>query len=235
MLKKLESISLNRKKGKFIAGAAVIVAAAVLTAALVLATIAAPGSEVVARVNGEAITAGDVTKLRVKVYEAYRMQMSEEEALERLIAETVLYQEAEQQGYTPTMDEAEQELEARVASSGRTMEDFKADLAKSEADLAKTEADLAKSLFSYEEYLQDFQRQLAINSYLDDAVQVPEVTELEARVFYENYKQQSPEAELPPFEQLKSEIMALLEQEKRQEATSLLIEELKEKADIEYK
>ena len=215
MLKKLESISLNRKKGKFIAGAAVIVAAAVLTGALVLATIAAPGSEVVARVNGEAITAGDVTKL------SYRMQMSEEEALERLIAETVLYQEAEQQGYAPTMDEAEQELEARVASSGRTMEDF--------------EADLAKSGFSYEEYLQDFQRQLAINSYLDDAVQVPEVTELEARVFYENYKQESPEAELPPFEQLKSEIMALLEQQKQQEATSLLIEELNEKADIEYK
>ena len=221
MLKKLESISLNRKKGKFIAGAAVIVAAAVLTAALVLATIAAPGSEVVARVNGEAITAGDVTKLRVKVYESYRMQISEEEALEQLIAETVLYQEAEQQGYAPTMDEAEQELEARVASSGRTMEDF--------------ETDLAKSGFSYEEYLQDFQRQLAINSYLDDAVQVPEVTELEARVFYENYKQESPEAELPPFEQLKSEIMALLEQQKQQEATSLLIEELKEKADIEYK
>lgn len=221
MLKKLESISLNRKKGKFIAGAAVIVAAAVLTGALVLATIAAPGSEVVARVNGEAITAGDVTKLRVKVYESYRMQISEEEALEQLIAETVLYQEAEQQGYAPTMDEAEQELEARVASSGRTMEDL--------------EADLAKSGFSYEEYLQDFQRQLAINSYLDDAVQVPEVTEIEARVFYENYKQESPEAELPPFEQLKSEIMALLEQQKQQEAASLLIEELKEKADIEYK
>ncbi|HUX47767.1 MAG TPA: SurA N-terminal domain-containing protein [Dehalococcoidia bacterium] len=221
MLKKLESISLNRKKGKFIAGAAVIVAAAVLTAALVLATIAAPGSEVVARVNGEAITAGDVTKLRVKVYESYQMQISEEEALEQLIAETVLYQEADEQGYAPTMDEAEQELEARVASSGRTMEDF--------------EADLAKSGFSYEEYLQDFQRQLAINNYLDDAVQVPEVTELEARVFYESYKQQSPEAELPPFEQLKSQIMALLEQQKRQEATSLLIEELKEKADIEYK
>ena len=83
--------------------------------------------------------------------------------------------------------------------------------------------------------MQDFQRQLAINSYLDDAVQVPEVTEIEARVFYENYKQQSPEEELPPFEQLKSEIMALLEQQKQQEATSLLIEELKEKADIEYK
>lgn len=221
MLKKLESISLNRKKGKFIAGAAVIVAAAVLTAALVLATIAAPGSEVVARVNGEAITAGDVTKLRIKVYESYKMQISEEEALEQLIAETVLYQEAEQQGYAPTMDEAEQELEARVASSGRTMEDL--------------EADLAKSGFSYEEYLQDFQRQLAINSYLDDAVQVPEVTELEARVFYENYKQESPEAEHSPFEQLKSQIMALLEQQKQQEATALLIEELKEKADIEYK
>jgi len=221
MLKKLESISLNRKKGKFIAGAAVIVAAGVLTATLVFAPIAAPGSEVVARVNGEAITAGDVTKLWEKVYESYKMKISKEEALEQLIAETVLYQEAEQQGYAISMGEAEQELEARVTSTNRTMEDL--------------EADLAKSGFSYEEYLQDFQRQLAINSYLDDEIEVPEVTKLEARVFYENYKQQHPEAKYPPFEQLESQIMALLKQQRQQEATSLLIDELKEKADIKYK
>jgi parvulin-like peptidyl-prolyl isomerase len=221
MLKKLDRIILNRKQGKLIAGVAVILAVAVLTAAMLLIAIAPPGSEVVASVNGEAITAGDVTKLRVKAYESYRMQISKEEALEQLIAETVLYQEAEQQGYAPTMDEAEQELEDRVASSGRTMEDF--------------ESDLAKSGFSYEEYLQDLQRQLAINSYLDDVVQAPEVTDLEARIFYENYKQQHPEAGNITFEQLESQIIALLEQEKRQEAISLLIEELKDKADIKYK
>jgi len=221
MLRKLDRISLNRKRGKLLAGIAVIVAVAVLTAALLLTAIAPPGSEVVARVNDKAITAGDVTKLQIKAYESYKMQMSKEEALEQLIAEAVLYQEAEQLGYAPTMDEAEQELETRVASSGKTMEDFK--------------ADLSKSSFSYEEYLQDFQRQLAINSYLDDAVEVPEVTELEARIFYENYKQQHPEAGNMTFEQLSSPIITLLEQQKRQEAISLLIEELKEKADIIYK
>jgi len=223
MLRKLDRINLNRKQGKLIAGVAVIVAVAVLTAALLLMAIAPPGSEVVvvAKVNGEAITSGDVTKLRVKVYEFLREQMSEEEALEQLIAWAVLYREAEQQGYAPTMDEAEQELEARVTSSGRTIEDLKAELAN-------------KSSFSYEEYLQDFQRQLAINSYLDDAVQVPEVTEEEAREWYKDYIQQHPEAGNMTFEQRESEIMAFLKQEKRQEATSLVIEELKEKADIEY-
>jgi parvulin-like peptidyl-prolyl isomerase len=222
MLRKPDRINLNLKQGKLIAGVAVIVAVAVLTAALLLMAIAPPGSEVVARVNGEAITAGDVTKLRAKAYELYRIQMSEEKALEQLIAETVLYQEAEQQGYTPTMDEAEQELESRVASSGMTIEDIKAEFAN-------------KFSFSYEEYLQDFQIQLAINSYLDDAVQVPEVTEEEAREWYKDYMQQHPETEYPPFEQQKSQIMAILKQEKQQEAASLLTEELKEKADIEYK
>ena len=223
MLRKPDRINLNRKQGKLIAGVAVIVAVAVLTAALLLMAIAPPGSEVVvvAKVNGEAITSEDVTKLRVKAYEFLRKQMSDEEALEQLIAETLLYQEAEQQDYAPTMDEAEQELEARVTSSGMTMEDIKAELAK-------------KSSFSYEEYLQDFQRQLAINSYLDDAVQVPEVTEEEAREWYKNYMQQHPEAGNMTFEQLELEIMAILEQEKRQEAITRFIEELKEKADIEY-
>jgi hypothetical protein len=222
MLRKLDRINLNRKQGKLIAGVAVIVAVAVLTAALLLTAIAPPGSEVVAKVNGEAITAGDVTKLRVKAYEMYRIQMSEEEALEQLIAWAVLYQEAEQQGYAPTMDEAEQELEALAASSGRTIEDIKAELAN-------------KFSFSYEEYLQDFQRQLAMESYLADTVQVPEVTEEEAREWYKDYMQQHPEAGNITFEQRELEIMALLKQEKRQEARSLLIEELKETADIEYK
>ena len=221
MLKKLDRIIINLKQRKRIAGIAVIVAVAVLTATLLLIAIAPPCSEVVARVNGEAITAGEVTKQRVKAYEFYRTRISEEGALEQLIAETLLYQEAEQQGYAISMDEAEQELEARVASTNRTMEDF--------------EADLAKSSFSYEEYLQDFQRQLAINNYLDDSIEVPEVTKLEARIFYEDYKQQHTELEYPPFEQLESQIIALLKQQKQQEATSLLIEKLKDKADIQYK
>jgi len=222
MLRKPDRINLNRKQGKLIAGVAVIVAVAVLTAALLLMAIAPPGSEVVASVNGEAITAGDVTKLRAKAYELYRISMSEEKALEQLIAQAVLYQEAEQQGYAPTMDEAEQELEARVASSGKTIEGLKAELAN-------------KFSFSYEEYLQDFQTQLAINSYLNSTVQVPEVTEEEAREWYKDYIQQHPEAGNMTFEQRELEIMAILEQEKRQEAIDLLVEELKEKADIEYK
>ena len=83
--------------------------------------------------------------------------------------------------------------------------------------------------------MQDFQRQLAINNYLDDSIEVPEVTKLEARIFYEDYKQQHTELEYPPFEQLESQIIALLKQQKQQEATSLLIEKLKDKADIQYK
>jgi len=221
MLKKLDRVIINIKQRKRIVGIAVIAAVAVLTATLLLIAIAPPGSKVIAIVNGKAITAGEVTKLRAKAYESYRTQMSDEEALEQLIAEALLYQEAEQQGYALSMNEAEQELKARMTSANKTMEDLT--------------AELAKFGLSYEEYLQDFQRQLAINSYLNDTIQVPEVTESEASEFYENYTQQHPESEYPPFEQLKSQIIALLKQQKQQNAINLRIDELKDKADIQYK
>jgi len=221
MLKKLDRVIINIKQRKRVVGIAIIAAVAVLTATLLLIAIAPPGSKVVAIVNGEAITTGEVTKLRAKAYESYRTQMSDEEALEQLIAEALLYQEAEQQGYALSMNEAEQELEARMTSANKTMEDL-------------TE-ELAKFGFSYEEYLQDLQRQLSINSYLNYTIQVPEVTKLEAMMFYEDYKQQHPGVDYPPFEQLESRIIALLKQQKQQNAINLLIDELKDKADIQYK
>ena len=88
---------------------------------------------------------------------------------------------------------------------------------------------------SYQEHLEDFRAQLAIQDYLYDAVEVPEVTEEDVKEFYEAWKQMLPEEQEPPhFEELKSEIIMHLEQQKQQEAIVPFIEELRAKADIEY-
>jgi len=212
---------LDRKKGRIIAGIAGIAAVAVLTVVLILATVGAPGPNVVASVNGEDITKQDVEEFRTRAYLWYGQNATEEQSLEQMIAEKLLYREAEQ-GYLLTREEAEQELVTRLELMGKIIEDLKAQL--QEDDL------------SYDEYLLDVQRQLAIENYLNDTVEAPAVTEEEARAYYEDYREsfllRYPDQPFPPFEQVQSEIVKLLSQEKQQEAMLILIEELEEKADV---
>ena len=215
-------MSLSFRHWKITTGVWVLVAVAALAAVLVLVTIRPPDPDVVAQVNGHKITKQDVQEFQTRAYLWYGQNATEEQALEQMIAETLLYREAEQD-YLLTPDETVQELETRLASMGKTIEDLKAQL--QEDDL------------SYDEYLLDLQRQLAIENYLNDTLPVPPVTEEEARAYYEDYResflQQYPDQPFPPFEQVQSEIVKLLSQEKQQEAMLLFIEDLKEKADIE--
>jgi len=209
------------KENKAIVGMAVaIILAMVLVSTIPLTNNAVPenavpGNNIAATVNGEVIMQEDVAEMQ----ELYGMQ--EEQALEQLIMLEVLYQAAELGDYIPTREEVEQELEAQLAMMGMSIEDFQEIL--EEEDIC------------YEEYLEDYGAQLAIEDYLYDTVEVPEVSEEEAREFYEAWKQSFPEAqEPPPFEEIKSEIIMHLGKEKQQEAMFLLIEELIAEADIEY-
>jgi len=210
---------LDRKKGKTIAGIAGIAAVAVLAVVLVLAATGAPGPDVVARVNGEKIMAEDVAAVQAR-YLQYGMNLTPVQALAELIMEELVYQEAKHEGHLLAMEEAEQELRAQLGAANLTLEDLQVQLDSYE--------------ISYEEYLEDFRRQLAIDDYMAAEVPVPEVTDEEAREFYEVYRQQLPDEDVPPFEEVKSQIIAHLEQEMQQEAVLLLIEDLKQKADIEY-
>lgn len=214
-------MSLNFRHWKITTGVWVLVAVAALAAVLVLVTTRPPAPDVVAEVNGHKITKQDVQEFQTRTYLWYGQNATEEQALEQMIAETLLYREAEREGYLLTSEEAEQELVTRLELMGKTIEDLKAQL--QEDDLP------------YDEYLLDLQRQLAIENYLDDAVEI-EITLQEAIEFYDEYKEsvlrQYPDQQFPPFEQVQSQIVELLSQEKQQEAMLLFIEELKEKADI---
>lgn len=211
-------MSLNFRHWKITTGVWVLVAVAALAAVLVLVTTRPPGPDVVAELNGHKITKQDVQEFQTRTYLWYGQNATEEQALEQMIAETLLYREAEREGYLLTSEEAEQELVTRLALMGKTIEDLKAQL--QEVDL------------SYDEYVLDLPRQLAIENYLDDTVEIPEITLQEAVEYYEDVLRQYPDQQFPPFEQAQSQIVELLSQEKQQEAMILFIEELKEKADI---
>ena len=209
-------------------GVAIIVAVAILTSALVLVVAADDGAlqvndevtpdTVLATVNGVEIMQKDVTALQA-VYDAYGMETPEDDAaLEDLITQEVLQQAAELAGYMPlTRAEAEEQLELMIPTP---LEDFRRELEE-------------KGL-CYDEQLKDFGKQLAIQEFLEDAVEVPEPTTEEVEERYDYYRQVVPEEQLPPFEQIKDYLIMELKQEKQQEAMFALIEELTEEADIEY-
>ncbi len=212
-------MSSKLKEKKVIAG---IVAVAVVAVALVLTIPVAdnglPDNDVAATVNGEEIMQADVAEMQ-QMYAAQDMPISEEEVLEQLIRQEVLYQAATE--YLPTEEEAVEQLEAQLGMMGWTMEEFR--------DMLEEEG------LCYDEQLKDFRRHLAVQDFLNEEVEVAKPTEEEVREFYEDWKQTLPEEqEPPPFEEVEPEIVMHLQQQEQDEAMRPFIDELIEEADIEY-
>ena len=197
------------QRRKIMAAIAGIVAVAALTVALVLGTIAAPDNGIVARVNGEEITAEELERAWTQ-YAHGGAELTRAQALDRLILEKLFYEEAELGGYVPTKGQAERELRDQLRRQGMTIEVYREAL----EDLG----------FSFDEYIEDLQRALGIAGYLDAAT---EVSEEEAREFYEELREE--DEDLGPFEEEKAMIVAFLSQEKM----FGLIQDAKANADIE--
>ena len=220
-------MSLTRRQWKIIAG---IAAVAVLATVVVLMTAgapdddAAPGNLVLATVNGEEITAGEVARIQQRMLRWDNIVVEEEEVLEQLIVERVLYQEAKREGYEPTLEETEWEVRMAMTDTGMQVEELY--------------ARLAEEGLPYLEYLEERRVQLAIVMFVDDAVEVPEVTEEEVTEFYEYYKeyygQLFPGEEPPPFEEMRDTVISVLEEQRQEEAVSLFVAQLRKQADIQY-
>lgn len=211
----------KKNKGKRTIGIVAGIAVAVLAVVLILVLAGGeapdnndviPGNGIAAVVNGSEITAAEVAAMRTRLYQTQGTWLELEQVLEQLIIERLLYGEAEQAGHVPTVEATERELLVRLALMGLIRDDL--------------EETLEWQGLSYEEYLQRFQRDLAIDAYMSEAI---EVSEEEARQFYEDLKEAGDE--LAPFEEMRSEILFFLTQEK----VVFLIEELRDKAEIEYR
>ena len=174
---------------------------------LVLVIMMVPRAEVAARVNGEKILAEDVVEFQAR----YGI-VSAEEALDHLITETLLLQEATKDGHVPTPEDVEFELNTQLAMAGMTRQDLEAQLELHE--------------MSYDDYLKSFSRSMAIQRYLEHTI---EVTEEEARARYDELAELYG-GSLPPFEQVEQQIVSELQQK----ALPSLIERLREEANIKY-
>lgn len=175
----------------------------------------------IAVVNGEQMYYEEVTE----VFQSHAQQgqrISEQQAIEFVINQTVILQEAEKNGYIITDEEAELELEKQVLQRNSTLEEYKQELDQLE--------------ISYKKKLQDFKEHITIQNYIDAELEEENlsVTEEELKGFYQFYKQKFGE-ETPPYEEIKYQLAEYMREKKRQDAINSLVQRLREKGDIEYK
>jgi len=207
-------MKLGSKKAKIIAG---IAAAAVLTVVLVLVAIGAPdsspepGDRVVATLNGEGITEKDVYKMQVKYWWAYGQDLSSPEALEMLIMQKLLYQEAERGGHVPTIAQTEYEWTQHL-----------------DLTLEQIRAQLDVEGLCYDEYRDDYRTTLAIYNLQHAMYAAIEVTEEEARELYEEFRETDEEIE--PFEEMRALLIEFL----RHEQWLVIVSEIRNSADVVY-
>lgn len=223
-------MALQLRNWKVIAAVAGIAAVAVVAVVLVLGPISAPDDDtppesiVAAVLNGEEITAEEVASMQLAMWQYDNKWLELEEVLDQLISQKLVLRQAELAGYSPTIQEAETELLLDLAYKDIPLEIF----------LMVLEEDG----LSYDEFLEYRRVRLAISSFLDDVIETPEVTEEEAREFYESYKDlyrdSFPDEEPPPFEEMRSDVFNFLEARNYEYALTLFIKELRDNADIIY-
>ncbi|MFP4524121.1 MAG: SurA N-terminal domain-containing protein [Candidatus Woesearchaeota archaeon] len=177
--------------------------------------------DVVAVVNDQEVTSEEVDAIQSS-FSQQGQEVSSDEALEHLIDQVVMAQKVHEEGITVSDEDAEAEIERQLSAQGVGLDEFKEHLESQGA--------------SYEDEIEALKPQLAIQEFL--ANKTPDefnVSDEEVQEFYEMYKQQTPEEEQVPFEEIEPQIVSMLEQQRQEEAINDLIQEYREEADIEYR
>jgi len=178
-----------------------------------------PEDEVVATVDGEEITGGDIAEMQESVM-AQGAQLSEEEAVEQLIMTGLLVQEAKDEGYSATKEDVEEEFESMLQMQGATLDDFK--------------QQLEMQGLSYDEIIEQNKENIIIGDFIEGKIEdIPQVSDEEVDQTYEQMQGQ-PGMEDVTREDIRGMIEQQMQQQAQQEILMPLIQELEEKAEIEY-
>jgi hypothetical protein len=179
--------------------------------------------EVVLEVNGEEILgeAYNTAYIDTKRYllqnnqDASDKDMLKQQTIQTLQSNTLVKQDAASMGITVTEEDVQTALE-------ETKSQFETEEAYQQAldQLAYTEAGFKASL----------QTQLLQQQYLEEAIDVEEVTDAEVEEYYNLVKEQSDD--VPPLEDVRDQIVTQLEQSKVQQAFRQKVTALMEEADI---
>lgn len=183
-------------------------------------TISAQENEKIASVNGESITLEDVHRAKETLEITSEEMVTNEKALQRVVSEKLMLQEAEKEGISFTFEEAEQHLEQEMAKTGRTLEDVKEALEENER--------------SYEEEVRIYGEQMTIQKLLAEKVPEPEITDEQARAYYEQNKNAMFTGEVVPYENVAPQLKQAIAQQEQQKTITEYLTNLRESSDIVY-
>lgn len=189
--------------------------------------------DIVAEVNGEEINKEEFETAYTGQFQqmAMQAQMSgqevdqaqlKEQIAESLVSQRLLVQETENRGIEASEEEVNETLTALAEQNG---------MASSDEFLTALE----EQGVSEEEVMDRVASQVKVDKLIAEESGDVEVSEEELQEFYDQVKAQQEETggeELPPFEDIKSEIESQLIQQKESEAVQALVAELREGAEV---
>jgi len=192
--------------------------------------------DVVAEVNGTEIEKAEFEDAYQQQYQqmAMQSQMSggkvdenglKKQVVDNLVNTELLVQEADDRGIEVSQEQADAELTKLAKQNGM----------KSGDEFAKA---LEKQGMDRETVDEQLQAQVQIQQLLAEETGDTKPSEKELRALYQTAKAQQEQAgkkgqKVPPFEQVKPQLVDQLEQQKQSEAASTLIEKLRKDAEIE--
>lgn len=176
--------------------------------------------QIIAEVNGNSITLGDVHRAKEVLELTSEKIITNERALEQLINDKIILQKANEQGIEVTFEEAEQNLIEQLEGTGRTLEDIKENLEGQGRN--------------YKEEIEYARKQMTIRKFIEQTLEFPEITDEEAKIYYEQNKGKMFTGEVVPYENIAEQLKQAMAQQIQQQKVSEYVTELRENADIVY-
>jgi parvulin-like peptidyl-prolyl isomerase len=176
---------------------------------------------IVASVNGGEITAQDVEDQKNLLLQQTGQQADNNLALENIIIQRLLLEEADKRGITSDKEEVETMIGISLAMQGATLDDLKENLVLLEMD--------------YDKFINQYIDHLKIIKLSKELVGPVEVSESEALAFYQENDQlfQQPDGSTISFDDVKTEIKEFLKQNSEEEVFGRYMIDLRENADVE--
>jgi len=148
-----------------------ILAVIILAAVIYFVSKSMAGSSALATVNGEKITQKDMDDFYRRIPTQYRQQITQDQVLDQTISEKLLLQEANRKGITVPEDEVRQRIQESLTKSGVSQD--------------KLDQTLKDQGLVFDDLVIAFQHQLIISKLMDSIGGKTNVTEDQAKQFYD--------------------------------------------------
>ncbi|HET7615495.1 MAG TPA: SurA N-terminal domain-containing protein [Bacillales bacterium] len=157
-------------------------------------------------------------KGKQKMSKAEVYKKSKQQALDSLIGQTLVIQDADKKGYKPSQNKVDNKL---------------ADLQKQYGGEKKFKKALSQQKMTVDQLKKNIALQMEWKTYVDHEIGNLKVTDKEIQTYYEQYKASAKKPQ--KLSKVKPQIEAQLKQQKQQQAIAKIVDQLKKKSKIDIK